>query len=390
MRAAAILGVGVLVAVGPHALAAERGAALAAERALYSEARAAAPATLPELAPLARAILPAVVGVLTGEKEATPSQDGDDPLKQLHRHFHRDTPRQAIATGFIIHKDGWILTNAHVVEDAGRVEIDLGEEGGRVPARVAGLDGATDVALLKVDGRGDLPVVPLGDSDRLEIAEWIMVVGNPFGLSHSVTLGIVSQIGRTDISPAGREGYYDFIQTDASINPGNSGGPIVNLRGEVVGIATAINATGQGIGFAIPINMAKDVLDQLRERGRVVRSYMGVSVRELPRSGRQARRGVVVTRVAKESPAASAGIAEGDVITGFEGRDIGTAARLRWFVASAGVGRRVALTLRRGDAERSVQVRLGEVPDSGGDPQAAASGTGSGRHSDEEESGYSE
>jgi serine protease Do len=362
MRAAAILGLVVLVA--PAADASAGG------RALYTEARAAAPAPLPDLAPLARSILPAVVGVLTSQKESDEVAASDDPLRQLHRHFHRETPRQAIATGFIIHKEGWILTNAHVVEDAGRVEVDLGDEGGRVPARVVGADRATDIALLRVEGRDDLPVAPLGDSDRIEIADWIMVVGNPFGLSHSVTIGIVSQIGRTEISPAGRDGYYDFIQTDASINPGNSGGPIVNLRGEVVGIATAINATGQGISFAIPINMAKDVLDQLREHGRVVRSYMGVSVRELPR-GRQARRGLVVTRVTSGSPAARAGIAEGDVITAFEGRDVGTAARLRWLVSSAGVGRRVALTLRRGDSEQSVQVRLGSVPDPAADPQAA-------------------
>ena len=378
MRAAAILGLGVLVGLPAEATA--------ASGALYSESRASAPATLPELAPLARAILPAVVGVLTAAEESDSPADADDPLKQLHRHFHRDTPRQAIATGFIIHKEGWILTNAHVIEDAGRVEVDLGDEGGRVPAQIAGLDAATDVALLKVEGRSDLPVVPLGDSDGLEIADWIMVVGNPFGLSHSVTLGIVSQIGRTEVSPAGRDGYYDFIQTDASINPGNSGGPIVNLRGEVVGIATAINATGQGIGFAIPINIAKDGLDQLKESGRVVRSYMGVSVRELPRAGRASRRGVVVTRVVSGSPAARAGISEGDVITGFDGRDVVTAARLRWLVASAGVGRRVALTLKRGEDERSVQVRLGSVPD----PSSARQAIAPARNTVEEEPAYAE
>ena len=362
MRAAVI--VGLLVLAVPRADAASRG--------LYSEGRGTT-ASLPDLAPLARALVPAVVGVLTAQKDPDEERAAADPLKQLHRHFHRDTPRQAIASGFVIHREGWILTNAHVVEDAGRVEVDLGDEGGRVPARVVGVDAQTDIALLKVDGRDDLPVAPLGDSDRVEIAEWIMVIGNPFGLSHSVTIGIVSQIGRTEISPAGRNGYYDFIQTDASINPGNSGGPIVNLRGEVVGIATAINATGQGIGFAIPINMAKDVIEQLRKHGRVVRSYMGVSVRELPRMGRNARRGVVVTRVTSGSPAAKAGISEGDVITGFEGREVGTAARLRWYVATAGVGRRVALTLRRGeDGERAVQVRLGEVPDPASDPQASA------------------
>jgi serine protease Do len=328
-------------------------------------AAAARPGTLPELAPLAQAILPAVVGVITTAAPAEAPAGDAKGLEELFQRFHGDSPRQGLASGVIIHGDGWVLTNAHVVDGAGRVEVDLGDEGGKVGARVVGADPATDVALLKVEADHPLTAAPLGDSDRVQIAEWILVFGNPFGLAHSVTLGIVSQLGRSDISPAGREGYYDFIQTDASINPGNSGGPLVNLRGEVVGIATAINATGQGIGFAIPINMAKDVARQLQERGRVVRSWIGISVREAPREVRASRpsaRGVLVSDVVSGGPAADAGLRVGDVITAFDGRDVATPARLRWLVASAGVGRRVALRVRRGDGERELQIRLAQLP----------------------------
>jgi serine protease Do len=310
-----------------------------------------------------------VVGIVTLPLATSePASADTDPVKEFFGRGHgRGAPRQGIATGFLIDPAGWILTNAHVVEGAGRLEVDLGEEGGRVPGKVVGVDDLTDLALVKVKADHPLPAVTLGDSDRLDVAEWILVFGNPFGLAQTVTLGIVSQLGRSEIAPQGKDGYYDFIQTDASINPGNSGGPLVNLRGEVVGIATAINATGQGIGFAIPINMAKDVLAQLRDHGRVVRSWMGVSVRAAPRTaGQRARgRGVVVTGVVSGSPAASAGLSPGDVITAFDGRDVPSPSRLRWYVASAGVGRRVALSVRRGGAERAVQVQLAGLPDDG-------------------------
>jgi serine protease Do len=362
MRPSVFLGAALAVVIAPAALRAGTAPPM-----LYTEAARGRPAAsgLPELAPMAKAILPAVVGILTRPAAREPSASEDaEALRELFQYRGHEAPRQGLASGFVIHPDGWILTNAHVVEGAGVIEVDLGDEGGRVLGKVVGADALTDIALLKVDAGRELPVAPLGDSDRLEIAEWILVVGNPFGLSHSVTLGIVSQIGRSEIAPQGKDGYYDFIQTDASINPGNSGGPLVNLRGEVVGIATAINATGQGIGFAIPINMAKDVLGQLQQHGRVVRSWMGVSVRELPRERgqRPAGRGVIVTGVVSGGPAATAGLTPGDVIIGFDGRDVPTPARLRWLVASAGVGRRVALSVRRGEAQRAFQVHLVEMP----------------------------
>ncbi len=345
---------------------------------LYTEVRrptVGSPSGLPELTKLAEAALPAVVGIVTTQGARPPLSPGD-PLNDVLDHFRGEAPRRGLASGFVVQADGYILTNAHVVAGAAQVEVELGEDGERLPARVVGHDEASDVALVKVTAGRPLAVLPLGDSDRLQIAEWVLVVGNPFGLAHTVTVGIVSHTGRSDVVPAGRDGYYDFIQTDASINPGSSGGPILNLRGEVVGIATAINATGQGIGFAVPINMAKEILPQLRKHGRVLRSWMGVSVRELRLGTLRMPHGreVVVTDVVNGSPAASSGLAVGDVITGFDGRRVPSAARLRWYVATAGVGHQVALTVRRGAAERSVQVALTEAPRAESPAEAPATG----------------
>jgi serine protease Do len=337
----------------------------AAGKPLYTETKAAIAAPpgasgLPELSRLAEAASPAVVGVIT--TQAPPPGASDEQLRDLFERLH-DGPRRGIGSGFVIHRDGWVVTNAHVVEGASNVEVDLGGGAPRLPAKVVGSDSESDVALLKVESPRPLAVVPLGDSDRLAVAEWVLVIGSPFGLDHTVTLGIVSHLGRADISPIGRPGTYDFIQTDASINPGNSGGPVLNLKGEVIGIATAVNATGQGIGFAIPINMAKEIVGQLRDNGRVVRSWLGVSVREAPQADGGPREGVVVTDVSAGGPAAAAGLKVGDVITGFQGREIRTPARLRWYVSTAGVGRQVELRLRRGsEPERSLKVSLGEVP----------------------------
>ncbi len=316
---------------------------------------------LPELTRLAEGASPAVVGVLTIQK--LPAGAANDSLRELFDKLH-DGPRKGIGSGFIIHRDGWVVTNAHVIEGAARVEVDFGEGFQRLQAKVVGADSESDIALLKVSAGRPLPFVSLGDSDRIALAEWVLVIGSPFGLDHSVTLGIVSHTGRADISPAGRTGSYDFIQTDAPINPGNSGGPVLNLRGEVIGIATAVNATGQGIGFAVPINMAKEILQQLREHGRVVRSWLGVAVRKAPNPA-GGRAGVVVTEVTSGGPADSAGVKVGDVITGFQGHAIRTPARLRWYVSTAGVGREVEVRLRRGAGpERSVRVPLARLPTS--------------------------
>ena len=328
---------------------------------LYSETKSPAPpgavSALPDLSHLAESALPAVVGVITTAAAPPGAKDGE--LKDLFDKLN-DGPRKGIGSGFVVHRDGWVVTNAHVVEGSSTIEVDFGK-GRRLPARVVGADTESDIALLKVESGTPLATLPFGDSDRIAIAEWVLVFGSPFGLDHSVTLGIVSHTGRADISPVGRPGTYDFIQTDASINPGNSGGPVLNLRGEVIGIATAVNATGQGIGFAIPINMVKEVISQLREHGRVVRSWLGVAVRDPSPS--DPPQGVVVTEVETGGPAAAAGMKVGDVITGFEGHDISTPARLRWYVSTAGVGRSVEVRLRRGrGAEQAVRVSLAEVP----------------------------
>jgi serine protease Do len=336
-----------------------------ASRPLYAEAKnPALPPTvsvLPDLSHLAEAVVPAVVAVVT--TASVPQGTKDEALRELFDKLN-EGPRKGIGSGFVIHRDGWVITNAHVVEGAAKVEIDLGGHR-RLPARVVGADAESDVALLKVEPRRPLATVPLGDSDRVALAEWVMVIGSPFGLDHSVTVGIVSHTGRADISPVGRPGTYDFIQTDASINPGNSGGPVLNLRGEVIGVATAVNATGQGIGFAIPINMVKEVVSQLRQKGRVVRSWLGVAVKD-PTDGAAAAdpaEGVVVTEVAAGGPAARGGLRVGDVITNFEGHDIRTPARLRWYVSTAGVGKSVEVRVRRGTGtEQTLRISLVEVP----------------------------
>lgn len=316
-------------------------------------------AALPDLTGLAAEVSPAVVGIITTESRAP--RHGDEAVRDLYGKGH-DGPRKGVGSGFVIHRDGWILTNAHVVEDTDKIEVELGRRNVRLAARLVGMDSESDLALLKIEAGRPLPFLRLGDSDALRAAQWVLVIGSPFGLDHSVSLGIVSNTDRDDISPVGRPGAYDFIQTDAPINPGNSGGPILDLRGAVVGIATAVNATGQGIGFAIPINMAKAVLGQLRSNGKVVRSWLGVSVKDLPPALDDVQ-GVEITEVTHGGPAHRAGLRVGDVITTVEGHAIHTPARLRWFVATAGVGKAVSLSLRhRGEADRTTKVVLTLAP----------------------------
>jgi serine protease Do len=341
-------------------------AALAASPTLYTEARPAAAmeaptvAGLPDLTHLAASSLPAVVGLITSQP-AGPA-DGD-AVRELYDRLHEGGVRKGVGSGFIIHPDGWVVTNAHVVEGTDKVVAEVGERNAHLPARVIGLDAETDLALLKIDADRPLPYLRLGDSDRLQPAQWVVVIGCPFGLDHSVSLGIVSHTGRTDISPVGRPGTYDFIQTDASINPGSSGGPLIDLKGDVVGIAAAVNATGHGIGFAIPVNMAKAVIDQLHANGRVVRSWLGVSVKQLPARLDDSSPGVEVTEVAAGGPAQRAGVRSGDIITTIQGHAIENPVRLRWYVSMAGVGKEVAVSVRhQGEADRTLRVVLSRAP----------------------------
>jgi serine protease Do len=236
------------------------------------------PVQVPNFADLAEQLKPAVVNISTTQvvKGArpgfrglpSPSPFGErgerDPFEEFFERFfggsgpQRELRRNSLGSGFIINKDGYIVTNNHVVENATDIKVSLSDKE-QFDAQVVGRDPKTDVALIKIEAKGDLPVVPLGDSDKLRVGEWIVAIGNPFGLGNTMTAGIASAKGRI----IGAGPYDDFIQTDASINPGNSGGPLFNLHGEVVGINTAIVASGQGIGFAIPINPAKEVLTQL-------------------------------------------------------------------------------------------------------------------------------
>ena len=278
-----------------------------------------------------------------------------------------ETPRgrQSLGSGVIASSDGYIVTNVHVVADADEIVVRLGDHR-EYKAKVVGLDPRTDVALLKIEG-SNLPALPFGDSDRLEVGEPVMAIGNPFGLEQTVTSGIVSAKERF----IGSGPYDDFIQTDASVNPGNSGGPLVDTRGTLVGINTAIfSQTGGsvGIGFAIPVNLAKDVLRQLKENGKVVRGYLGVAVAPVtPEAGRAAKldgaRGALVAEVVAGSPAASAGLKPGDVILGFQNEPIQNPIDLTRRVAGTPPGSRVALRVVRGGSETTVETKLGQLKD---------------------------
>ena len=269
-------------------------------------------------------------------------------------------------SGFIINPEGYILTNFHVIENAQTIVVRLHDDR-MLSAVVVGSDPSTDVALIKVDSADDLPTAPLGDSDGLLVGDWVLAIGSPLGLDFTVTAGIVSAVGRRNIHPDGRELYENFIQTDASINPGNSGGPLFNLRGQVVGINTAVNRMGQGIGFAIPVNMIKVLIPQLLDTGTVTRSCIGVRIQPLTRDlalsfGMDRPHGALVRSVNEGGPGALAGVQAGDVITHFDGEAIEEAGELPWLASVAGVGNSVDVGVRREGSELNLTVTLGELP----------------------------
>ncbi len=286
--------------------------------------------------------------------------------------------RQGMGSGFIINPDGYILTNNHVVEEADEITVELGSDE-EYPAKIIGRDPLTDLALLKIEAGHPLPYLLSGDSDALEIGHIVIAMGNPLGLSHTVTQGIVSQKGRTDIAPSGRQIYANFIQTDASINPGNSGGPLLNINGEVVGINTAI-AQGQGIGFAIPVNMARRLLPQLG-KGKVERSWIGIRVQrvtpELADSlGLERPHGALVAKVVEGSPAEKAGLKEEDVLLEFDGKPLRNEADLRMMASTAGVGHEARLKVWRGGRSLELSMKLGLMPGEDEDGVGPASGSG--------------
>jgi Do/DeqQ family serine protease len=254
----------------------------------------------------------------------------------------------SLGSGFIINKEGYIITNDHVVKNAETIQVKLSND--KVyNAKIIGEDPKTDIAVIKLIGAVDLPVSVLGDSDKLQVGQWAIAIGNPFGLDRTVTVGVISATGRSNM---GIETYEDFIQTDASINPGNSGGPLLNVYGEVVAINTAIVAAGQGIGFAIPINMAKNVVNQLIKKGNVSRGWIGVSIQpvtdDIARSfGLKSSAGALVADVVLGGPADKAGIRQGDIITRVAGKDIKDARQLQLVVADVPVGQKTELDISR-------------------------------------------
>jgi serine protease Do len=269
-----------------------------------------------------------------------------------------------LGSGVIIDKRGYVLTNNHVVRGADGVLLRLASKR-EYQGRIVGADVTTDLAVIQFEPDVPVAVATLGNSDTLRVGEWAIAIGNPFGLDQTVTVGVVSATGRSDVGIAT---YENFIQTDASINPGNSGGPLVNLRGEVIGINTAIVATGQGIGFAIPANMVKRVTAQLMDRGKVTRGWIGIAMEplttELAQSfGLREARGAVVARVYPGGPAAAAGIEKNDVVVTFEGVPIEDYRQLQRLSADAEVGKTVKLEIVRNRERRTMQLRVAEAPD---------------------------
>ncbi len=275
---------------------------------------------------------------------------------------------QGLGSGFVYDPAGLILTNNHVVANAADIQVTFAQDGREMKARVVGRDPPTDIAVLRVDAKG-LSALPLGDSDRTRVGDWVLAIGNPFGLSHTVSAGIVSAKGRTrdDVKGLDSSGYYNFLQTDASINPGNSGGPLLDSAGQVVGINTAIRARANNIGFAIPINMVRELVPRLLKDGRVNRSAIGiivasVTVEDVSRLGLAGRTGALVRDVKAGSAGDRAGLADDDVILEFDGKPIAGPERLRWLASVAGVGSVVSVKVARGKRQFDLKLTLGELP----------------------------
>ena len=273
----------------------------------------------------------------------------------------RGFEQQGVGSGFVMNRDGYILTNNHVVEDADQIKVKL-TTGKEYDGKIIGRDPKTDLALIKINASSDLQPLNLGNSDDLKVGSWVVAVGSPFGLEQTVTAGIVSAKGRV----IGSGPYDNFIQTDASINPGNSGGPLINMKGEVVGINTAIIASGQGIGFAIPINMAKEIAPQLQEKGHVTRGWLGVSIQEVTPALAKSfdlkeKNGALVAQVVSGSPAEKAGIEQGDVVVEFDGKEVTDSKDLPRIVASTPIGKAVTIKLLRNGKALDRQVKVGEM-----------------------------
>jgi len=286
----------------------------------------------------------------------------------------KDFKQRNLGSGFVIDKKGFILTNNHVVEKADEITVKLAD-GKSFLANIVGRDPKTDLALIRIESDQELTPLPLGDSENLEVGDWVIAMGNPFGLDNTVTAGIVSAKYRH----IGAGPYENFIQTDASINPGNSGGPLLNTRGEVIGINTVIfSQTGGsiGIGFAIPINMAKEILEQLRT-GRVIRGWLGVMIQKVTpelkaKLGLEEESGALVADVSSGGPAEKAGIQRGDVIVFFNGKKINEMNELPYLVASTPIGKTVPVKVIRKGKEKTVEIKVGELKEEKKEPESGA------------------
>jgi serine protease Do len=329
-------------------------------------------------ADLAEKVKPAVVNISTTSTVTVPGHssrnffgpgqgDQNDQFNDFFKHYFDQMPdrklkQQSLGSGFIIDRDGYIITNNHVVDNADEIKVKL-SDGREFKAKVIGRDSKTDLALIKISSAVEnLPVLALGDSEKMRVGDWVIAVGNPFGLEETVTQGIISATGRA----IGAGPYDNFLQTDAPINPGNSGGPLVNLKGEVIGINSAIITGGQGIGFAIPSALAKTITTQLKEKGKVVRGWIGVTIQtitpELAQSfGMKEAKGALVGDVVKGGPAEKAGIRTGDVIVSFDGKNVKTSNDLPRLVAETAVGKTVDITVIREGNEVHVSVKVEEL-----------------------------
>jgi serine protease Do len=328
---------------------------------------------------VAQVVKPAVVNIATTQRPR-PQEGGRTPQappffrgpfrdffgEDFFERFFGERPqreRRSLGSGVIVDKRGYILTNNHVIEQADQIEVRLSDKR-KFTAAVIGKDPKTDLAVIKIDAPDDLPVAKLGDSGKIRIGEWAIAIGNPFGLDQTVTVGVISAVGRSDV---GITTYEDFIQTDASINPGNSGGPLVNINGEVIGVNTAIVATGQGIGFAIPINMAREIKDRLIAQGKVVRAWLGVGIQELTEElaaqfSVKPEDGVLVGNVMPDSPAERGGMKTGDIIQEFNGNKVNNVRHLQREVAQSPVGSAAQVKVLREKKPLGLTVVLGEQP----------------------------
>jgi serine protease Do len=326
---------------------------------------------------IAKSVKPAVVNIFTTRSgrigEGPQAMPFDDPFfrrffgDEFFKRFEapRERKERSLGSGVIVDPNGLIITNNHVVSKADEIKVFLSDKR-EFKAKLIGTDSKTDLAVLKVEAEG-LHTIPWSDSDKLEVGEFVLAVGNPFGLTQTVTMGIVSAVGRASMGIAE---YEDFIQTDAAINPGNSGGALVNVRGELVGINTAIfsqSGGNMGIGFAVPSNMARSILDQLVRAGKVVRGWLGVSIQELSpelasQFGLSESKGVLVSDVLDGSPAKKAGLERGDVILEFDGKAVETPTHLRNIVAQTQVGKKTTVKFVRNKDQRTVDVTIAEQP----------------------------